>query len=501
VSGVIHTDRSGETARAWPWDWLILGVLAVAGVAFRLFLLRTGRLGFDSDQAVTGVGALRMLQGGPLHAIVPGNSWGGDTLTYLFIPHHLIFEPSVTLMRAGVLPYTVLLWITFHWAIQRTLDSRIWALAASAALIFPSPMVLDWTMHSGSLYILVLIALNLIFPPFVSLVQSLPERGWDTRNHTRAAAIGLVFGFALWCHFTAVVMSLACIATALFHPRRLALVVGLAESPSPPISPRFTRFAAGALQIAMLITLVLLTRLLLIGGHIYHLGPVDLKVRHLGNPLTLFLILLVARRAMAARFGWSALAPLGIVTLCVSMWIGALPLVLHLHVHHAVPFGLGGAVGSLSTFWKQFTSIFTIAHPVITGTLADFAVPLALPAVIRVSALALGWISLFALLSLACVAWTRRTGRGTPLLFILLLLLIQFAVFSISALGVLAVNPRYLFFFIWVQLVAHGALVHLLWRRNPALRALAIAVLGALIAYGVASNLAVPGRLDLHFRR
>ena len=93
VDGAKAGDLSGRVYA------VLLGLVLLLGGAWRVYLFYSGRLPFDSDQAVFGLAGQHLLAGGRHYIMLPGQGYGGYYPAYYFMLLHAWFPPSVALMR------------------------------------------------------------------------------------------------------------------------------------------------------------------------------------------------------------------------------------------------------------------------------------------------------------------------------------------------------------------------------------------------------------------
>ena len=185
--GVRLKSDTGERRLALRWLALLAGV-AVAGIALRIWVYRS-ELGVpDSDEAVVGLMALRLLDG-EWTTFFWGQGFGGSQEALLTAPVFWVAGPSWLALRLVPILLTAAAALVVWRVGRRTIGEPAATIAGCLAWIWP-PFVIHRLTHQYGFY-----ASGLLYSALLLLVGLwLVER--PTR--ARAGAFGLVLGLALW---------------------------------------------------------------------------------------------------------------------------------------------------------------------------------------------------------------------------------------------------------------------------------------------------------------
>lgn len=175
----------------------LLGTFAL-GVAVRVYVLSTtlGRL--NSDEAVGGLMAERVLRG-DLSLIVAGNNYGGTLDIFLAAPLLAVFGASGLVLKAVPMLCWLLVSVVLYLVASASTDRRTAALLAAAHWVFSAGMVqMSTTSYPGYssgvvVCLLVLLLLGRELPGGALVVDSRRVLG-------RRLLLGFLTGFALWLH-------------------------------------------------------------------------------------------------------------------------------------------------------------------------------------------------------------------------------------------------------------------------------------------------------------
>jgi hypothetical protein len=469
--------------RLKPLYWL--GLIALGGVALRLFVLRTGRALFDSDQAIFAVGALRILRTGERHVLIPGQFYGADLLSDYFALWHLFFQPGGAVMRIGMLVLCALLWVAVFCAVRAATGNVVWALVSMAAAAVSPSMITDWSFRSSNVHLLSLVCL---FFGLALLFQMVRERPvWGTRRHVvMGAAMGFVFGVGYWSHPVMLVFIAGVGLGVVLQPRLAGEFLGLQRG------EQFRgRLLSNILQLAMIAGLMFITWALLAGAkHFARPGswvPSGSKLAPYG---LMVLALVVVRVLTSWRYERHLLRPrLGILYCTVALWIGALPILFYVWVWKQPYMEVTSTHRDFGVVAKQFASIFTTGIPVLLGYYHNWAQVPTVPLWLRVAALFINFASMpITLLFAWRTAGTTRVCAGV----FAALFAVQVVAFSLSTSGFFIIEPRYVQLLYFIFAVTFGGAVAALWQRGRiAGKVVAVFACALLLTNNVWSNLAV----------
>lgn len=460
------TAESGETSRPQrptqtEWSFgILLAVVLVSATVLRVVLFARGHLSFNADMADGGIGALRLLHGGPHSVFVPGQNYNGDLWSYYFLPFHMVFPPSVALLCLGVIPLTLTIGVSLLWMVQVLFRSRVWAFATMAIFLFPSPMVLAWTIHSGSHYIFVFIGISLGTALLARIVQTFDTEGWSRSNALRLLLFGFICGFCHWAHFCMLIFFVAVAMTLLLFPAKILKLAGVWS----PLSTqrRGWDHLSGTVQLILLAVLVLLTRVLIAGSpNPEHPNLFHLLISAMSLSLLRCLISVLTPDDAPRR----RLIPL---LFFPALWIGALPVIWYIHGTGREILNVGGFVQSWAEFTMHLRAALLEGFPVLLGFRHDHGNPvLGVPFAVRVSSLGLGGICLVGLPFAAAIALRRKSPAAFGLTLACSVLLVQMLVYSASVHAWFAANPRYLLLVYWSYVITLGGFTAWLMKALP----------------------------------
>jgi hypothetical protein len=169
---------------------LLFGAIAIGG---RLPFLVTGKIPFDSDEAVEGLMALHVLRG-ELPAFFWGQAFKGVPEVYATAAAFAMFGPSVAVLKSVTLGVFAV-YVALNFALLDKLASRWVAVSASMLLIAAPPALVFWSLDASAEYIVIML-LGTVLLLLASRAHSRERRavpGW-------LFAIGLVIGLGLWVH-------------------------------------------------------------------------------------------------------------------------------------------------------------------------------------------------------------------------------------------------------------------------------------------------------------
>lgn len=175
---------------------LILSFLMAGGAALHTWMFATGRLAFDADQAYPGISALRILREGRIYPLGVGQHYNADLFSYYLAPLHLIFKPSVALLRRGMISFKLLFLSAMFLAVRSLFRSPAAGLAAAAMAAFPPAMIEDFLFRTAANDLIVITAFLLSVPHMQRTLETIEERGWDRPALWRSGGAGLLLGVA-----------------------------------------------------------------------------------------------------------------------------------------------------------------------------------------------------------------------------------------------------------------------------------------------------------------
>lgn len=517
----IQTDKSpcapGFSPRV---QRLALGLTLLLGAVLRIYLFKSGRLIFDSDQASTGIQALRALHEGKISLIMPGQDYGAEFFSHYFIPLHLLFPPSAALLRLGMIPVALGVALLTFSILRRLTGSWSWAYGAMLLVVFAPSTVTDWCMRCSSMYMHTIVTMLLSLSVFVPLLGRLRREGIELgqssfrsvglENVFPALLFGLIVGLGCWSHPTALMQVPAYAVVCVLFPVEGLRFVGLWGEPLPAQgSKRLVRVVGWLIQAIIVAALAKASQLLLLGW------------ASSGTPKRGWLVLkwalglaasgMLTQLLLARWLGPSVLRMrLAVGASALGVWLAAMPLIITTWTPHQFISNAQFGVNSFEQFFKQLASVFHTGFPVLLGWFHNLRVETTtLPVAVRAVAMA-GYV-LSLVVSLSYALRLRFVGRkqqssgaamaAGPLLhqlytlwFFLALLAVELLAFSTSAAGSWVIEPRYLLATYWSFAVGMGCLVYLSGQNKGRLRHAGSALAGAIALFNVWSCVDMPKR-------
>lgn len=478
-------------------DWWLFWLLMAAGAIFRVYLFGSGRLGFESDQAIAGIVALEALEHGHWQLITPGDNYGGQLLSYYMLPIHAVFGASVAAMRLAMIPLSLLVgacafgcaWVLFR--------CRAWAFTALALALFSPSMVCEFFMRPAMLYLIPTCATLAGVAAVVAIMRQAPQGVWTRREAWRGFAAGVVIGVAYWTHPIMLQYMAALVLFALCFPRQAWFVFGFAGAGHGDTGWTRNRILTAVFQACLLVSLGLLTYLLLLRRPILPSLPLpDLCFR-------LAVVTAATGVALGAQLGFTLkhdraalLSRLGPVACFAGLWIGALPVIRYLWIEQQRLVSVQDFV-SWDDFVWQLGKVIHTGIPILLGLFHNWKADVAsMPAWLRWAVHGIYWAGLFLAAGAAVRARIKGGRRLEGLWFFLVLFGVVLATFSVSARGTFVAEPRYVLILYFVFVMTTGWLVSALRHRGGRLALAAPLVLGALVAANVWTCLDLP-RLPL----
>ena len=205
----------------------LLGLFfAALTIGARVPFLISGKIPFDSDEAVEGLMARHLLQG-ELPAFFWGQAFKGVPEVYASAGAFAIFGSSVAVLKSVTLVFFAI-YVALNFVLLDKLMSRWVAASASLLLIFAPPALVFWSLDASAEYVLIML-----------LGTTLLLLCWrrERQDTPRLLAIGLVIGLGLWVHqlFVVYLIPLGIIAAMrsdqwtqreLLNVNRIALALG-----------------------------------------------------------------------------------------------------------------------------------------------------------------------------------------------------------------------------------------------------------------------------------
>ena len=239
-----------------PYPFVLFALLAIAA---RLPFLVSGKIAFDSDEAVEGLMARHVLHG-ELPAFFWGQAFKGVPEVYASAAAFAVFGSSVNVLKSVTLAFFAV-FVGLNFVLLDTIAGRWMAIATSLLLIVAPPALVFWSLDASAEYVLVMM-LGTIFLLLCLRLQ-------DARDSTPTLlAIGLVVGLGFWVHLIFVFYFIPAIVIVAFQSDWWTKrAFGTA------------RFPAMALATIAVVYLVLAAITFLTGGRSFQLGSMTVGAR------------------------------------------------------------------------------------------------------------------------------------------------------------------------------------------------------------------------------
>jgi hypothetical protein len=171
-------------------------LFAALAIAARLPFLVTGKIPFDSDEAVEGLMARHVLNG-EFPAFFWGQAFKGVPEVYVAAGAFALFGTSVVLLKGVTLAFFAA-YIALNFALLDKLASRWLAVTATSLLIFAPPALVFWSLDASAEYIVIMLLGSLLLLLCLRLEDT--AKGESQASKGLLAAMGLVAGLGLWVH-------------------------------------------------------------------------------------------------------------------------------------------------------------------------------------------------------------------------------------------------------------------------------------------------------------
>lgn len=169
---------------------LLFGALAIIA---RLPFLITGKIPFDSDEAVEGLMARHVLNG-ELPAFFWGQAFKGVPEVYASALAFSLFGSSVAVLKSVTLVFFAA-YVATNFVLLDKLSSRWAAVTASLLLIGAPPALVFWSLDGSAEYVIIM----LLGTTLLILAEG-GNSGGQRPAARRLLGIGLVTGLGLWVH-------------------------------------------------------------------------------------------------------------------------------------------------------------------------------------------------------------------------------------------------------------------------------------------------------------
>ena len=174
-------------------------LFAALTIAARLPFLVSGKIPFDSDEAVEGLMARHVLNG-ELPAFFWGQAFKGVPEVYASAAAFALFGSSVIVLKSVTLVFFAV-YVALNFILLDRIATRWIAVSASLLLIAAPPALVFWSLDASAEYVLIMLLGTVLL--LLCLRSSSTDRaeGREERAETRRLmATGVVVGMGLWVH-------------------------------------------------------------------------------------------------------------------------------------------------------------------------------------------------------------------------------------------------------------------------------------------------------------
>jgi hypothetical protein len=205
-------------------------LFAALTIAARVPFLITGKIPFDSDEAVEGLMARHVLEG-ELPVFFWGQAFKGVPEVYASAAAFALFGSSVAVLKSVTLVLFAA-YVALNFVLLDRWATRWVAVCASLLLIVSPPALVFWSLDASAEYVLIMLLGTLLL-----LLCSRSHATHEPKATYATFAIGMVVGLALWVHqlFVVYLVPLALIRAMrsdrwkrrdIGRPNRFALALG-----------------------------------------------------------------------------------------------------------------------------------------------------------------------------------------------------------------------------------------------------------------------------------
>jgi 4-amino-4-deoxy-L-arabinose transferase-like glycosyltransferase len=223
---------------------IILLLLFLAGAAIRLYYVQAHSSYMQSDEALVGLEAKRILTRGQFPIFDYGEERGGALFDYIVAPFFALFGVSNLVFKAVATVVSLFLVYLIYILARRVGGDRVGLLALAFAALAP-PFFIMWSVHGAAEYLIMMVFGTAALVLGDDIVFS---KGLDRpppsplRHHLTHSLLGLVMGIALWASPLAISFVAAVWIVLFLHDRRcffrttfLAFLLGLFVGSLPVI--------------------------------------------------------------------------------------------------------------------------------------------------------------------------------------------------------------------------------------------------------------------------
>jgi hypothetical protein len=171
-------------------------LFALLAVAARLPFLISGKIAFDSDEAVEGLMALHVMNG-ELPAFFWGQAYKGVPEVYAAAGAFAIFGPSVAVLKSVTLVFFAT-FVALMFVLVDKIAGRWIAVVACLLLITGPPALVFWSLDASAEYVLTMLLGTILLLLGLRIEEAREAAGRGQR--AEVVELGFVIGLGLWVH-------------------------------------------------------------------------------------------------------------------------------------------------------------------------------------------------------------------------------------------------------------------------------------------------------------
>jgi 4-amino-4-deoxy-L-arabinose transferase-like glycosyltransferase len=241
-------------------------LFALLAIAARLPFLVSGKIAFDSDEAVEGLMARHVLNG-ELPAFFWGQAFKGVPEVYAAAGAFAVFGSSVTVLKSVTLAFFAA-FVALNFALVDRIAGRWMAVVTCLLLIVSPPALVFWSLDASAEYVVIMLLGTLLLLLCLRLEDARREEGRGKREERLLGAIGLVIGIGLWVHQIFV-----------FYLLPALVILGFQSHWRERLASGHLRLFTRALAMIAAIYLTLSVVAFMTGGFALQLGSITLGAR------------------------------------------------------------------------------------------------------------------------------------------------------------------------------------------------------------------------------
>ncbi len=179
---------------------IIVLILFLAGAAIRLYYVQAHSSYMQSDEALVGLEAKRILTRGQFPIFDYGEERGGALFDYIVAPFFALFGVSNLVFKAVATVVSLFLVYLIYTLAKRVGGQRVGLFALALAALAP-PFFIMWSVHGAAEYLIMMVfgTAALVLGDDIVFSSGLDRPpASQVRHHLAHGLLGLVMGISLW---------------------------------------------------------------------------------------------------------------------------------------------------------------------------------------------------------------------------------------------------------------------------------------------------------------